>query len=333
MNNSKLSAPHTLESLVRVRDLVVTFRTEEGTIQALNGVDLDLTSRETLCILGESGSGKSVLLRSLMRLNPPQRSTVTGSLQVCGTDIQTASERQLADLRGNSVSMIFQEPLTAFDPVFTIGRQISETIMRHDAVGREEADRRAHELLEHVQVPMAKQRMGMYPFELSGGLRQRAMIAMALCCRPKLLLADEPTTALDATVQIQILILLRRLQQELGMAMIFVTHDIGVATEVADRVAVTYAGRIVEEGPIVSFVNYPLHPYSRGLLGATIQAAGGTQLKAIAGTTPDLANLPGGCSFAPRCELVLDKCRTDIPSLRSPSVGRSARCVHVDGTP
>jgi peptide/nickel transport system ATP-binding protein len=318
------------EALVRVRNLTVSFQTEQATIRALNGVDFDLALRETLCILGESGSGKSVLLRSLMRLNPPRRSTVTGSLQVCGNDIQTASERQLAELRGNTVAMIFQEPLTAFDPVFTIGRQIAETIMRHDKLDRADADRRAVELLELVQVPLAKQRLAMYPFELSGGLRQRAMIAMALSCQPKLLLADEPTTALDATVQIQILVLLRRLQRELGMGMILVTHDIGVASEIADRVAVMYAGRIVEEGPIGAFVADPLHPYSRGLLGATVEAAKGHErLKAIAGAPPDLARLPRGCSFAPRCERVVDACRKEVPTLRSPSSGRSARCVHV----
>jgi peptide/nickel transport system ATP-binding protein len=318
------------EPLVRARNLEVSFQIEHATIRALNGVDFDLAPRETLCILGESGSGKSVLLRSLMRLNPPRRTTVTGSLRVCGHDIQTAPERQLTELRGSKVAMIFQEPLTAFDPVFTIGRQIAETTMRHDKLSRADADCRAMELLELVQIPLAKQRLAMYPFELSGGLRQRAMIAMALSCRPKLLLADEPTTALDATVQIQILVLLRRLQQELGMGMILVTHDIGVASEIADRVAVMYAGRIVEEGPIGAFIADPLHPYSRGLLGATVQAAeGGERLKAIAGAPPDLARLPHGCSFAPRCERVVDTCLIDVPTLRSPASGRSARCVHV----
>jgi peptide/nickel transport system ATP-binding protein len=184
--------------------------------------------------------------------------------------------------------------------------------------------------MELVQIPNAKRRLQMYPFELSGGLRQRAMIAMALSCRPKLLLADEPTTALDATVQIQILVLLRRLQQELGMGMILVTHDIGVATEIADRVAVMYAGRIVEEGPVGAFVADPLHPYTSGLLGASVQAAAeGVRLKVIAGAPPDLAHLPPGCAFAPRCEFAMEECRKAVPDLRSPIAGRSARCVRV----
>lgn len=319
------------EMLVNVRDLAVTFATGGSTIHAVNGVDLDLAPRETLCILGESGSGKSVLLRSLMRLNPARRTHVTGSIIVCGHDIQHAPERALADLRGSVVAMVFQEPLTAFDPVFTIGRQISETIIRHEGVSRGDADRRAVELLELVQVPMAKQRLAMYPFELSGGLRQRAMIAMALSCRPRLLLADEPTTALDATVQIQIIVLLRRLQRELGMGLILVTHDIGVATEIADRVAVMYAGRIVEQSPIAEFVANPLHPYSRGLLDATIEAAkDGNRLKTIMGAPPDLSRLPPGCAFLPRCERAVAECRSVMPSLRSPSAGRAARCVHVE---
>lgn len=318
------------EALVRVRDLAVTFQTGEAKVRAVSGVDLDLAAQETLCILGESGSGKSVLLRSLMRLNTARSTQITGSIVVCGHDIQCASERELTDLRGSTVAMVFQEPLTAFDPVFTIGRQISETIVRHEGVSRAVADRRAVDLLEMAQIPMAKQRLAMYPFELSGGLRQRAMIAMALSCRPRLLLADEPTTALDATVQIQIIVLLRRLQQELGMGLILVTHDIGVATETGDRVAVMYAGRIVEEGPIAEFVAGPLHPYSRGLLGATIEAAkDGSRLKTIMGAPPDLSCLPPGCAFLPRCERAVDECRGVMPGLRSPSHGRAARCVHV----
>jgi peptide/nickel transport system ATP-binding protein len=319
------------ESLVSVRDLAVRFRTEAATIQAVNGVDFDLAARETLCILGESGSGKSVLLRSLMRLNPARTSTVTGDLNVCGIDVQAASEQELMDMRGKRVAMIFQEPLTALDPVFTIGRQIAETIIRHEGVTRHEADQRALELLELVQVPLAKQRLSMYPFELSGGLRQRAMTAIALSCRPQLLLADEPTTALDATVQIQVLVLLSKLQHELGMGMILVTHDIGVATEVADRVAVMYAGRFVETAPITDFVKKPLHPYSRGLLEATVHAAGlHRELKAIPGAPPDLATLPPGCAFEPRCSMAVDACRLTVPDLRTVAAARSARCPRIE---
>ena len=201
------------EPLVHVRDLTVRFVSKDATVHAVNGVSFDLAARETLCILGESGSGKSVTLRSLMRLNPPGRTRMTGTVQVGGHDMIATSERRLADIRGSVVSMIFQEPMTALDPVFTIGAQISETLRRHERLGHAEADRRALELLELVQIPSAKRRLTAYPHELSGGLRQRAMIAIALSCRPKLLLADEPTTALDATVQIQILLLLRKLQQ------------------------------------------------------------------------------------------------------------------------
>ena len=228
--------------LVRVEDLRVRFVSRDATVRAVEGVSFTVAPRETLCILGESGSGKSVTLRALMRLNPPRRTVMTGTVQVGGHDIAAASERQLADIRGRVVSMIFQEPMTALDPVFTVGKQIRETILRHERVGHAEADRRALELLDLVQVPSAKRRLSAFPHELSGGLRQRIMIAIALACRPQLLLADEPTTALDATVQIQILLLLRRLQEELGMGMIFVTHDLGVAGEVADRIAVMYAG-------------------------------------------------------------------------------------------
>ena len=261
-----------MASLVRVRDLVVRFVSRDATVHAVNGVSFDLAPRETLCILGESGSGKSVTLRSLMRLNPPGRTRIQGTVVVGGHDMIATPERRLADIRGSVVSMIPQDPMTALDPVFTVGVQIRETILRHERISRADADRRALDLLELVQIPSAKRRLSAYPHELSGGLRQRAMIAIALACRPKLLLADEPTTALDATVQIQILLLLRQLQAEMGMGMIFVTHDLGVAGEVADRVAVMYAGRFIEEGPVTALMGGPLHPYARGLLGATVHA-------------------------------------------------------------
>ena len=285
-----------MAALVHVRDLVVRFVSRDATVHAVNGVSFDLAPRETLCILGESGSGKSVTLRSLMRLNPPGRTQMAGTVQVGGHDMVATSERSLADIRGSVVSMIFQEPMTALDPVFTVGMQIRETILRHERVSRADADRRALELLELVQIPSAKRRLAAYPHELSGGLRQRAMIAIALSCRPKLLLADEPTTALDATVQIQILLLLRQLQAEMGMGVIFVTHDLGVAGEIADRVAVMYAGRFIEEGPVASLMREPLHPYARGLLGATVHAGvRGTRLTTIPGAPPvgDLRRLEG----------------------------------------
>ncbi|MDB5907998.1 MAG: dppD [Massilia sp.] len=322
-----------MEPLVQVRDLKVSFVSKDATVNAVNGIDFDLAPRETLCVLGESGSGKSVMLRSLMRLNPPRKTVMSGTMRIDGQDVIAASERQLVDLRGGIVSMIYQEPMTALDPVFKVGAQIAETIVRHEGISRADADRRALDLLELVQIPSARQRLNAYPFELSGGLRQRAVIAMALSCRPKLLLADEPTTALDATVQIQILLLLRRLQQELGMGVIFVTHDLGVAGEIADRIAVMYAGRFIEEGSTRDIMRGALHPYTQGLLGATVHPGmRGERLATIAGAPPNLERLPQGCAFAPRCSQARSDCLAETPALRRHSPGRAARCVLVPDT-
>lgn len=315
------------QPLVRARNLKVSFVTRDATVTAVNGIDLDLAQGEVLCILGESGSGKSVTLRALMRLNPKAKTVMSGELVVAGNDIMTIPERRLSSVRGKVVSMIFQEPMTALDPVYTIGRQIAETVIRHEGISRREADARALELLELVQIPSAKRRLGAYPHELSGGLRQRAMIAMAISCRPQLLLADEPTTALDATVQIQIL-LLRRLQEELGMGVIFVTHDLGVAGEIADRIAVMYAGRMVEAGSTVDVMSGPLHPYAQGLLGATVHSGTrGKRLTTIPGSPPDLRYPIPGCAFAPRCPHTIEACRADVPELRSMLPGRAVRCI------
>jgi peptide/nickel transport system ATP-binding protein len=315
--------------LIRLRDLHVKFESRDRTVHAVNGVDLDLAAGEVLCILGESGSGKSVTLRALMKLLP-KTAKVTGEIQVAGRDVQAMNEGQLADFRGGDVAMIFQEPMTALDPVFTIGRQIAETVQRHEGVSRSAADARALELLELVQIPSAKRRLSAYPHELSGGLRQRAMIAVALACRPKLLLADEPTTALDATVQIQVLLLLRSLQEKLGMGVVFVTHDLGVAGEIADRVAVMYAGKVVEEGPVGALMAGPLHPYAKGLLGATVHAGmRGKRLTTIPGAPPMLDKVPTGCAFAPRCAEMIDCCHNGVPPLRQIVPGRQARCIRV----
>jgi peptide/nickel transport system ATP-binding protein len=318
--------------LIRLRDLHVKFESRDRTVHAVNGVDLDLASGEVLCILGESGSGKSVTLRALMKLLP-KTAKVTGEIKVGGRDVQAMNEGQLADFRGGDVAMIFQEPMTALDPVFTIGRQIAETVQRHEGASRRSADARALELLELVQIPSAKRRLSAYPHELSGGLRQRAMIAVALACRPKLLLADEPTTALDATVQIQVLLLLRSLQEQLGMGVVFVTHDLGVAGEIADRVAVMYAGKVVEEGPVGALMAGPLHPYAKGLLGATVHAGmRGKRLTTIPGAPPMLDRVPEGCAFAPRCAEVIEGCHTGVPPLRQIVPGRQARCIRVAPT-
>jgi peptide/nickel transport system ATP-binding protein len=324
------SAP-AIAPLVSVRDMTVKFVSKDATVHAVNGVTFSLDPGEVLVILGESGSGKSVSLRALMRLLPENKTVIGGAVQVAGQDVLAMDRAALEDLRGGQVAMIFQEPMTALDPVFTIGTQIAETIIRHEGVSRQVADARALELLELVQIPSAKRRLGNYPHELSGGLRQRAMIAIALACRPKLLLADEPTTALDATVQIQILLLLRKLQKELGMGVIFVTHDLGVAGEIADRVAVMYAGRFVEEGPVGEVMLRALHPSTQGLMGSTVHAGlRGTRLAAIPGAPPNLARLPEGCAFAPRCSFAEEACRAALPDERRPVPFHMARCIRVD---
>ncbi len=316
--------------LVTVDDLTVKFVTREATVHAVNGVSFSVRAGETLCILGESGSGKSVTLRALMRLLPPGRAQITGGLTVDGRDVLAMDRKTLGAYRGGLASMIFQEPMTALDPVYTINQQISETIIRHKGGSKAHARARALELFELVKIPSPERRLDAYPHELSGGLRQRAMIAMALSCEPRLLLADEPTTALDATVQIQVLILLRRLQQDMGMATIFVTHDLGVAAEIADRIAVMYAGRIVEEGPVAEVLADPKHPYTQGLLASTVHGEHrGQDIQAIPGSPPDLRRLPSGCAFGPRCGQSIAACRTVIPEPRFPASGRMARCLRV----
>jgi peptide/nickel transport system ATP-binding protein len=330
MDSATRNRPAAPDTLVSVRDLTVRFVSKEATVHAVNGVSFDLAAGEVLVILGESGCGKSVTLRALMRLLPARKTVIEGNIRVAGQDVLAMTPRALEDFRGGVVSMIFQEPMTALDPVFTIGTQIAETIVRHEGVARAEADRRALELLELVQIPSAKRRLANYPHELSGGLRQRAMIAIALACRPKLLLADEPTTALDATVQIQILLLLRKLQRELGMGVIFVTHDLGVAGEIADRVAVMYAGRFVESGLVEEVMKRPLHPYTQGLMGSTVHAGmRGVRLAAIPGAPPDLARLPPGCAFAPRCAYAEEACRASVPAEKRPVPEHMARCIRI----
>lgn len=322
-----------MSALVNVEDLRVRFKTPDGTVDAVNGVNFQLDRGEVMVILGESGSGKSVTMRALMRLLPPGRTTITGNITIDGHNIVALGERQMADLRGPTVSMIFQEPMTAFDPVFTIGDQIAETIIRHEGISHRAARARALELLDMVQIPSAKRRLSNYPFEMSGGMRQRAMIALALSCRPALLLADEPTTALDATVQIQVLLLIRELQRELGMAVVFVTHDIGVAVEVGDRIAVMYAGRFVETGTVRDVFGSPSHPYTRGLMASTVKGSmRGQMLNAIAGSPPDLSALPPGCAFAPRCGLADPTCKADAPAPREVSPGHTAACFKLAET-
>jgi len=311
---------------IDVENLAVRFQQRDRTIHAVNGVSFRLARGEVLGILGESGSGKTVALRSLMRLLP-HNCAIAGRVVLDGEDVTAASESRLEELRGNRIAMIFQEPATALDPVFTIGQQITETLVRHQGMPRGDARRRALEWLERVQIPSARGRLDSYPHEMSGGMRQRAMIALALSCNPTVLLADEPTTALDVTVQIQILLLLRELQRELGMAVIFVTHDVGAAVEVSDRLAVMYAGRFVETGQARDVLRKRAHPYTEGLLAANLHGVEpGSRLMTIPGAPPNLAALPPGCSFAPRCAYALPQCGETMPAAVICGDGHVARC-------
>ena len=320
------------DQVLNVRDLEVRFFTEEGSVAAVNRIDIQLDQGEVLGLIGESGSGKSVTLRALLRLLPAHRSSISGTIELDGRDVLKLSSAELRRYRGGEASMIFQEPATAFDPVYSVGYQISEAIRNHLGASKSEARARALQLLKMVGIPSPEVRLDNYPHEMSGGMRQRAMIALALASSPKLLLADEPTTALDATVQIQVILLLRQLQRDLRMAVIFVTHDIGVATEISDQVAVMYGGRIVENGKAREVLKSPRHPYTEGLLSSTVHGARkGEKIDAIPGMPPNLANLPHGCAFAPRCRYATDACRGSIPPLETGSDGRRVACFHALG--
>lgn len=312
---------------LELENLSVRLYRHDAEIAAVNGVSFTLAAGETLTILGESGSGKSVTLKALMGLLPAS-ARVRGTARLAGQSLLDLPPAALSRLRGRRISMVFQEPMSALDPVYTIGTQIAEAIVRHEGLSRRAAMQRAEEMLEHVRIPSARRRLGNYPHEMSGGMRQRAMIALALACKPDVLLADEPTTALDVTVQIQILLLLRQLQQELGMAMVFVTHDMGVAAEISDRVAVMYAGRFVEAGTARQIIRDPRHPYTAGLLGSTVHGGRrGGSLEAIPGAPPDLAALQPGCAFAARCHWAETSCRAADPPVVARDGGGLVRCV------
>jgi peptide/nickel transport system ATP-binding protein len=317
-----------------IKNLTVTFTGGSKPVRAVDGVDLTLNRGEVVALLGESGSGKSVTLRSILRLHDEQRTKLSGSIDVAGVDVTKLKGAALSAFRGKIVSMIFQEPMLAMDPVYTVGQQIIEAIRRHEPISKAEARQRALALFERVRIPSPDRRLDAYPHEMSGGMRQRAMIALALACRPQILLADEPTTALDATVQVQILLLLRELQRELGLSMLFVTHDISVGVEIADRIAVMYAGRIVEVGPVRDVIRSPRHPYTLGLLSTRTAQGGltGKRLQSIPGSPPDLSNLPPGCAFAPRCVFALDICRTTAPAAVMLQPEHHVRCHRTDAT-
>ena len=313
--------------LLEIQDLKVEFSSRNGTVKAVNGVSLSIEKGQVLALLGESGSGKSVTLRAIVRVLPKRSARISGRILFKGTDLLSLPENQLDGFRGSVISMIFQEPAAALDPIYTIGNQIVEVLQKHRNFPLQEARARATELLEMVQVPAAAHRSGSYPFELSGGMQQRAMIAQVLACDPEIILADEPTTSVDVSIQAQILWLLKNLQADLGIAVILVTHDIGVVAEIADQVGVMYGGRIVEFGPVRDVLKSPAHPYTEGLLRSTTQhMQRGVRLIPIPGQPPNPTSLPGGCSFAPRCQYVYERCPEAVPGAYPISSAHWARC-------
>ena len=321
------------EDLLRVEHLRVGFGRPGREQLAVDDVSFTLAPGEVLGIVGESGCGKSVTALSILRLVPdPPGRIVGGRILLRGQDLAGIDERAMNRVRGKDISMIFQEPMTALNPVFRVGEQIAETLRVHEGLGRAAARERAVQLLEKVGIGNAGQRLDQYPHELSGGMRQRIMIAIALACGPQILIADEPTTALDVTIQAQILVLLRDLQRELGMAVVLITHDLGVVAQVVDRVAVMYAGRIVEEGSVAAVFERPSHPYTRLLL-ESIPLLDGRQerLRTIAGMVPSLAHLPAGCRFHPRCPDARPACRERAPASFEVEPGHRAACIAVNG--
>ncbi len=317
-----------MTALLEVRDLRTHFMTDDGEFPAVDGIGFSVSAGHTLAIVGESGCGKSVTSLSIMGLVPsPPGRIHGGSIRFEGRELVGAPEREMQDLRGNGMAMIFQEPMSSLNPVFTIGEQIVEGLMRHRRITRAEARERAIAMLRKVRIPAAEQRFHEHPHKLSGGMRQRAMIAMALACEPRLLIADEPTTALDVTIQAQILSLMRELQQETGTAIILITHDLGVVAEVADEVVVMYAGRIVEQAPVQALFDTPQHPYTIGLLGSIPRLDGERdRLASIEGQVPSPLRRPSGCSFADRCPFADAQCRAAVPALREVGLRHRSAC-------
>ncbi|MFO1079942.1 MAG: ABC transporter ATP-binding protein [Reyranellaceae bacterium] len=315
------------EPLLELRRLAVSFATDDGTVQAVDGLDLSLGRGRTLGLVGESGCGKSVTSLAIMGLLPRVGSTVAGEVRFEGRNLLALGDAAIRNLRGARLAMIFQEPMTSLNPAFTIGDQIVETIRRHQGLSAHDARERAIAMLRLVRVPSPEKRVDDYPHKLSGGLRQRAMIAMALACGPQLLIADEPTTALDVTIQAQILDLMRGLRRDTGTAIILITHDLGVVAEMADDVAVMYAGQIVEQAPVETLFARPEHPYTVGLLGSIPRLEQRRdRLPAIEGRVPDMTRPPAGCRFAARCPFVEPACRSAPPALAEVAPGHFSRC-------
>jgi peptide/nickel transport system ATP-binding protein len=318
-------------ALLEVENLQTHFRTADGVNRAVDGVSFEVERGETVAIVGESGCGKSVTANSILRLVPQPPGRIAGQIRFEGTDLLKVSERAMRDIRGNHISMVFQEPMTSLNPVLTVGRQIGETLRLHQHLGRKEVAERAVDMLNLVGIAEPGRRASEYPHQLSGGMRQRVMIAMALACNPKLLIADEPTTALDVTIQAQILDLMADLKKRVGAAIILITHDLGVVAEIAERVMVMYAGRKVEEAKVTDLFRAPRHPYTQGLLAAVPKLGSSldgteTRLAEIPGTVPSLKQRIAGCAFAGRCAFARDICRHVAPALEEKSAGHFAAC-------
>ena len=324
--------------VLEIRDLQTHFRSPDGVVKAVDGLSYTVREGETLGVVGESGCGKSVTALSILRLIPdPPGRIVGGRIEFEGTNLLDLSEDAMERVRGNDISMIFQEPMTALNPLYRVGRQISEALVLHRGLSKREAHAVAIDMLRQVSIPEPESRVNAYPHQLSGGMRQRVMIAMALCCNPKILIADEPTTALDVTIQAQILDLMRDLQAKTGTAIVLITHDMGVVAENADRVVVMYAGRKVEEASVENLFNRPSHPYTRGLLGSipkldeVVHAEGHRpRLNEITGMVPSLTALPAGCAFAPRCKFASDQCHAAYPPLEEKRPDHWIACWNAD---
>jgi oligopeptide/dipeptide ABC transporter ATP-binding protein len=316
---------------LEIQNLTVSFSTTKGKLIAVNGISFHLNPGETLALVGESGCGKTVSALSILRLLPePPAEILSGKIIFDGQDLLSLRAKVLQDLRGHSISMIFQDPMTSLNPVLTVGEQIAETLLRHTAMNRREALQKSADLLSRVELPSPKEKLQYYPHQLSGGMRQRVMIAMALACAPRVLIADEPTTALDVLIQAQILELLENLKKETGMSILIITHDLGVVAEIAQRVLVMYAGEIVESGPAKALLKNPFHPYTKGLI-ASIPKLGtkkrpGARLEEIPGNVPSLDQRPSGCPFHPRCSWAMEICKTQNPQLRMIEAQRQVSC-------
>ena len=316
-------------SLLKIDDLTIHFRTEDGDVQAVNGISLSVDPGKTLGLVGETGAGKTTTALGILRLVPEPGKILSGSIEYKGRDILQMSEKEVQDLRGNEISMIFQDPMTALNPVMTVGDQIAEVILRHQECTKAEAQKRMLEMLGKVGI--SADRAGDYPHQFSGGMKQRIIIAIALACNPKLLLADEPTTALDVTIQAQVMRMVNELKRELGTSMILITHDLGIVAESCDAVAIMYAGRIVEYGSLEDIFDHTAHPYTIGLFGSIPRLDLDTErLQPIQGLMPDPINLPTGCSFHPRCPYATRECVENVPEAKEVSPGHLVRCLHCE---